>query len=180
MKLFGLIFWFCILFIIYVYAGYPILVALLARLRSKVVEYPAFTPKVSILIAAYNEQEVIAAKLENTLALDYPPESLQIVAAVDGSDDRTAEIVQSFAARGVELSYDVRRRGKTVAINRAVPRLKHDIVLFSDANNLYAPDALRELVKPFAKSAGGRGNRKQGYCGQFRCACQSRRPVLEV
>ncbi len=75
---------------------------------------------------------------------------MQIVAAVDGSDDRTAEIVESFADRGVELSYDVRRRGKTVAINRAVPRLKHDIVVFSDANNMYAPDALRELVKPFA------------------------------
>jgi poly-beta-1,6-N-acetyl-D-glucosamine synthase len=150
MKLFGLIFWFCILFIAYVYAGYPLIVALLARLRRKTEVYPDITPKVSILIAAYNEQEVIAAKLENTLALDYPRECMQIVAAVDGSDDRTAEIVESFADRGVELSYDVRRRGKTVAINRAVPRLKHDIVVFSDANNMYAPDALRELVKPFA------------------------------
>ena len=93
---------------------------------------------------------MIAAKLENTLALDYPAERMQIVVAVDGSDDRTAEIVQSFEARGVELSYEVRRRGKTVAINRAVPRLKHDIVVFSDANNMYEPDALRELVKLFA------------------------------
>jgi poly-beta-1,6-N-acetyl-D-glucosamine synthase len=150
MKLFGLIFWFCILFIAYVYVGYPLLVALLARLRRGVEVYPDIMPKVSILIAAYNEQDVIAAKLENTLALDYPPECMQIVVAVDGSDDRTAEIVEDFAGRRVELSYDVRRRGKTVAINRAVPRLKHDIVVFSDANNMYAPDALRELVKPFA------------------------------
>jgi poly-beta-1,6-N-acetyl-D-glucosamine synthase len=150
MKLFGLIFWLCILFIAYVYAGYPLLVALFSWLRRKEEEYPAFMPKVSILIAAYNEQDVIAGKLENTLALDYPAERVQIVVAVDGSDDRTAEIVQSFEARGVELSYDVRRLGKTVALNRAVPRLKHDIVVFSDANNMYAPDALRELVKPFA------------------------------
>jgi cellulose synthase/poly-beta-1,6-N-acetylglucosamine synthase-like glycosyltransferase len=80
---------------------------------------------------------------------------MQIVAAVDGSDDGTAEIVQSFEARGVELSYDVRRLGKTVAINRAVPRLKHDIVVFSDANNMYAPDALRELVRPFSNTRVG-------------------------
>lgn len=150
MKVFGLIFWFCILFIAYVYVGYPLLVAILARLRRKAEKYNSITPKVSILITAYNEQDVIASKLENTLALDYPHDRMQIVAAVDGSDDRTAEIVQSFADRGVELSYDVRRRGKTVAINRAVPRLKHDIVVFSDANNMYAPDALRELVKPFS------------------------------
>jgi poly-beta-1,6-N-acetyl-D-glucosamine synthase len=150
MNILGLIFWFCVLFITYVYAGYPLIVALLARLRRKTEVYPGTTPKVSFLIAAYNEQDVIAAKLENTLALDYPADCIQVVAAVDGSDDRTAEIVESFADRGVELSYDVRRRGKTVAINRAVPGLKHDIVVFSDANNLYAPDALRELVRPFA------------------------------
>ena len=150
MKVFGLLFWFCFLFIVYVYAGYPLIVALLARLRQRVEVTSDITPKVSILIAAYNEQDVIAAKLENTLSLDYPSNCMQIVVAVDGSDDRTAEIVESFAGRGVELSYDVRRRGKTVAINRAVPRLMHDIVIFSDANNVYAPDALRALVRPFA------------------------------
>ena len=150
MKLFGLLFWFCILFIGYVYVGYPLIVAFLARLRRRKETYEDITPQVSILIAAYNEQDIIAAKLENTLALDYPHDCMQILVAVDGSDDRTAEIVESFAERGVELSYDVRRRGKMVAINRAVPRLKHEIVVFSDANNMYAPDALRELVKPFA------------------------------
>jgi len=155
MKIFGLIFWFCIVFILYVYVGYPLFVALLARLRRKVEEYPAHTPLVSILIAAYNEQDVIASKLENTLALDYPADRMQIIVAVDGSDDRTAEIVQSFADRGVRLNYDLRRRGKTAAINRAVPGLKHEIVVFSDANNMYAPNALWELVKPFSNPGVG-------------------------
>jgi cellulose synthase/poly-beta-1,6-N-acetylglucosamine synthase-like glycosyltransferase len=150
MKIFGLLFWFCVLFIGYVYVGYPLIVAFLARLRGRPAKYSDITPQVSILIAAYNEQDVIASKLENTLTLDYPNECLQILVAVDGSDDRTAEIVRSFEERGVELSYDVRRRGKMVAINRAVPRLKHEIVVFSDANNLYAKDALLELVKPFS------------------------------
>lgn len=150
MKLFGLIFWFCILFTGYVYIGYPLLLAILARFHRKSEKHPQITPQLSILIAAYNEQDVIAAKLENTLSLDYPHECMQVLVAVDGSDDRTAEIVQSFADRGVEMSYDIRRRGKTAAINRALPRLQHEIIVFSDANNMYAPDALLELVKPFS------------------------------
>src|ERR1051325_2587048 len=150
MKLFGLLFWICVLLIGYVYAGYPLILAMLARLHKKAPEYPEITPQVSILIAAYNEQNVIASKLDNTLALDYPKDCMQIVVAADGSDDRTAEIVQTFADRSVELSYDVPRRGKMAAINRALPRLRHEIIVFSDANNFYEPDALLELVKPFA------------------------------
>jgi len=150
MKILGVIFWLCILFIIYVYAGYPLILALLARMRRKQAGYPRVTPPLSILIAAYNEEDVIAAKLENTLSLDYPEDCRQIVVAVDGSEDGTAGIVQSFADRGVELSFDIRRGGKTAAINRAMPRLQHNIVVFSDANNLYEHDALLELVKPFS------------------------------
>lgn len=150
MSLFGLLFWICVLLIGYVYAGYPLILAILARLQRKTPDYPEIMPQVSILIAAYNEQNVLASKLDNTLALDYPKDCMQIVVAADGSDDRTAEIVESFAGRGVELSYDGQRRGKMAAINRALPRLRHEIVVFSDANNLYAPDALLELVKPFA------------------------------
>src|SRR6266498_1087960 len=150
MKIFGLIFWLCVFFIGYVYVGYPLILAVLARLRRKPTKYPEITPQVSILIAAYNEQEVIASKLENTLSLDYPMNCMQIVVAVDGSDDHTAEIVETYAVRGVELSYDVQRRGKMAAINRTLPRLRHEIVVFSDANNLYDADALLELVKPFS------------------------------
>ncbi|HSJ87292.1 MAG TPA: glycosyltransferase family 2 protein [Anaerolineales bacterium] len=150
MKIFGFLFWVCVLLIAYVYVGYPIILAALARLRRKTKEYPVITPQVSILIAAYNEQNVIGTKLENTLALEYPKECLQVVVAADGSDDHTPQTVETFAERGVELSYDFRRRGKMAAINRALPRLKHEIIVFSDANNLYAKDALLELVKPFS------------------------------
>lgn len=150
MKLFGLVFWLCILGIVYVYAGYPLILAFLARLRGRTEKFEGQTPQVSMLIAAYNEQNVIATKLENSLALEYPSDCLQIVVAADGSDDRTAEIVQTFEPRGVELSYDEQRRGKMAAINRALPRLRHEIIVFSDANNLYARDALLELVQPFS------------------------------
>ena len=84
------------------------------------------------------------------MSLDYPRDCLQIVVAADGSNDRTAEIVQTFARRGVELSYDERRRGKMAAINRAIPWARGEIVVFSDANNLYDSTSVRELVAPFS------------------------------
>lgn len=144
------LFWFCVGSIAYVYAGYPALLALLARTRPRPKPYPAATPSVTLLIAAYNEQAVIGEKLENTLALDYPADRLQIIVAADGSDDGTPDLVRAFAGRGVELSYSPPRRGKMAAINRAMAQGRGEIVVFSDANNLYASDALRELTAPFA------------------------------
>jgi cellulose synthase/poly-beta-1,6-N-acetylglucosamine synthase-like glycosyltransferase len=144
------LFWLCVAGVFYVYAGYPILLAVLARLRPRP-EWPATeTPSVTLLIAAHNEEPVIGVKLENSLELDYPGGLLQIIVAADGSDDRTAEIARSYAGRGVETSFSPERRGKTAAINRAMPSATGEIVVFSDANNLYSKDALRELVAPFA------------------------------
>lgn len=151
----ALLFWLSVLLVLYVYLGYPLVLTILARLRPKRAEYPSYLPKVTLLIAAHNEQEVIASKLENTLALDYPRKNLQIIVAADGSDDRTAEIVKNFESRSVELSYQPERRGKMAAINRAMTRARHEIILFSDANNLYAPETLRELVKPFSDAKVG-------------------------
>jgi cellulose synthase/poly-beta-1,6-N-acetylglucosamine synthase-like glycosyltransferase len=146
----GILFWLCVAGIFYVYAGYPLILALFASLRPRPGAYEPYLPTVTLLITAYNEQEVIAAKLENSLALDYPPERLQILVAADGSNDRTVEIVKSFTPHRVELSYDTARRGKMAAINRAMPLVRHEILVFSDANNFYEPSTLRELVKPFS------------------------------
>lgn len=145
----GLLFWLCIGVIIYNYIGYPLLLTLAARLRPKPQPYPQETPFVTLLIAAHNEQAIIAQKLENSLALDYPRDRLQILVAADGSDDRTPDIVREYAEQGVELSYSPPRRGKMAAINRAMPLARGEIVIFSDANNMYRPDVVRELVAPF-------------------------------
>ncbi|WP_448544046.1 glycosyltransferase family 2 protein [Roseiflexus sp.] len=147
----GRLFWFCVATIAYTYAGYPALLTILARLRPAR-PFPPFTdlPMVTLLIAAYNEQNVIAAKLENSLALDYPRERLQILVAADGSNDATPEIVARFADQGVELSYRPERAGKMAAILRALPQARGDIVVLSDANNFYSANALRALVAPFA------------------------------
>lgn len=146
----GLLFWLSGFFVVYVYFGYPLLLTFVARMRPKQGEYSSYLPKVTLLIAAHNEQDVIASKLENALALDYPRENLQIIVAADGSNDHTAEVVKSFEPQGVELSYQPERHGKMAAINRVMSRARHEIVLFSDANNLYARETLRELVKPFS------------------------------
>lgn len=145
----GTLFWLFVGCILYVYAGYPLILAILARTRPEPETNSTIMPTVTLLIAAYNEQAVIAEKLENSLALEYPRDRLQILVAVDGSDDGTAEIVRSYASRGVELSYNLARNGKMAAINRAMAKATGEIVLFSDANNLYEANVIRELVQPF-------------------------------
>ncbi|MCA9968664.1 MAG: glycosyltransferase family 2 protein [Anaerolineales bacterium] len=140
--------------IVYVYVGYPALLAGVAGLarawRRAAAAADAPLPRVTLLIAAYDEAETIAQKLDNSLALDYPAERLQILVAADGSRDATPRIVAGYAARGVLLNHEPARRGKMAAINRAMPRATGEIVVFSDANNFYAADALRQLVRPFA------------------------------
>lgn len=149
--MFGLLFFLSAGLILYTYCGYPLLLALLARVLPRPVQRDeTYTPMLTLLIAAYNEEDIVAAKLENSLALDYPPDRLQIVAAVDGSDDGTADVVRRYAARGIGLSYQPERQGKMAAIDRAMALVRGEIIVFSDANALYRPDALRKLVRNFA------------------------------
>lgn len=148
----GILFWLCAGLIFYVYLGYPLLAALLARFRPRLPKYTLSEtelPSVTLIIAAYNEQAVIARKLQNALALEYPRERLQILVAADGSDDETVSIAQSYAERGVALSYTPERAGKMAAINRAVEKATGEILVFSDANNLYEVGGLKALVAPF-------------------------------
>jgi cellulose synthase/poly-beta-1,6-N-acetylglucosamine synthase-like glycosyltransferase len=150
------LFWLSISSIFYTYLGYPLILALLARRRPPpVYDKPATLPTVTLLIAAYNEQATIAKKLDNSLALDYPRDRLQILVAADGSEDRTPDIVRQYTAQGVALSYSPPRKGKMAAINRAMAQVRGDIVVFSDANNMYAPDAVQQIVKPFTDPSVG-------------------------
>ena len=149
------VFWFSVFSVLYTYAGYPLLLTIAARFKPRPVSWSDGQPTVTLLIAAYNEESVITRKLTNSLALDYPVELLQILVAADGSDDGTVAIVRSFADRGVALSYSPERRGKMAAINRALVLAVGEIIVFSDANNEYAPDAMSQLVAPFADPSVG-------------------------
>lgn len=146
----AILFWLAVLFVIYTYLGYPLLVFLFSRLKPAGTPQAGELPVVTLLIAAYNEEKVIAQKVENSLALDYPREKLQILVAADGSSDKTPDIVRQYEAQGVVLSYTPERNGKMAAITRAMPLARGEIVVFSDANNLYDQQAIRALVAPYA------------------------------
>lgn len=153
--MFAIFFWISVFIILYVYFGYPLLIGLLARLIPERKYSPKKLPSVTLLIAAYNEEEIISRKLENCLELDYPPEKLQILVTADGSDDGTVDIVKSFEDQGVDYTYLPERKGKTAAIARAMQFVRGDVIVFSDANNMYDKRAVRELVVPFADSKVG-------------------------
>lgn len=141
--------------ILYVYAGYPLTLAM-AAWRSRLTRRDDnFFPTVSLVIAAYNEEKVIREKLENSLALDYPKDRFEIVVASDGSTDATNDIVRDFADRGVVLHELVPRGGKTHALNRVIPKTQGAIIVLSDANTMYQPDAIRMLVRHFSDPAVG-------------------------
>jgi cellulose synthase/poly-beta-1,6-N-acetylglucosamine synthase-like glycosyltransferase len=144
--------WFAITMLVMVTVGYPTMLALAGPLTRKRRQVDDAEPMVSLIIAAYNEEACIARKLDNALALEYPREQLEIVVASDGSTDRTNEIVQSFSDRGVVLR-GFPRVGKTGVQNQAVRTAKGDVLVFSDANGFYRPDAVRKLVRNFADPA---------------------------
>lgn len=156
----GILFWAGLLLLIYAEVGYLGLLWLIARVRRAGpapggVEPSVTKPSVTLAIAAHNEEAVIRGKLENTLALAYPREKLSILVVSDGSTDGTDRIAREFAHRGVALFRTAQRGGKVPALRAAEPQMTTDIVLFSDADSDYAPDALAKLVRHFGDPAVG-------------------------
>lgn len=143
------IFFLCGVALFYIYAGYPVLVSVLGIIRDKRVAKSAIEPAVSILIAAYNEENIIGSTLKNKLELDYPKDKLEIIVISDGSTDGTDEIASGFAASGVRLIRQEPRAGKTAGLNKAVGAARGEILVFSDANSIFEADALGKLVANF-------------------------------
>lgn len=128
------------------FVGYPLTLMLLAALRREPAAVTAGSERVALIIAAFNEERVIAAKIENALSLDYEPELFKVVVVADGSSDRTAEIARGFNDPRVICLHEPERRGKSHALNRAVAASDADVLVLSDANNFYSTDAIRLLV----------------------------------
>lgn len=150
-----ILFWICVSLLAYVYVGYPLLVFLVSTLFPRQVKRGNFAPKVTVLITAFNEEAVIRQKIENTLAIDYPAEKLEIIVASDGSTDGTDEIVGEFAPRGVKLFRQDGRVGKTMTQNNAIIQSTSEIVLFSDATTDYGIDVLAHVLPSFADESVG-------------------------
>jgi cellulose synthase/poly-beta-1,6-N-acetylglucosamine synthase-like glycosyltransferase len=141
--------WFSVGTVVFVTAGYPIFLALAAPLLRRPWHVHDAEPLVSLIIAAHNEERAIGKKLDNALGLDYPRDRLEIIVASDGSTDRTDPICQSFADRGVVLRR-FPRMGKTGIQNAVAKTAAGEILVFSDANAMYQPDAIRKLVRNFS------------------------------
>ncbi|MGC1810196.1 MAG: glycosyltransferase family 2 protein [Candidatus Binataceae bacterium] len=153
-----LVFMVAVFWLAYIYAGYPIILALLGltkRVRPVNDENEPRIPSVSVLIAARNEEQDIGWKIAETLAWDYPPEKLHITVASDASEDSTDEIIRGFSDARVTLVRMDRRGGKARALNRLAELSKSQILFFTDANAHIAPQVLRLMVRHFADSRVG-------------------------
>jgi cellulose synthase/poly-beta-1,6-N-acetylglucosamine synthase-like glycosyltransferase len=157
-------FWASTGLLVYTHAGYPAALAVLDRVRGsrsdadRAVSDPEL-PGVSIIVAAYSEEAVVADRVANLRALDYPADKLEVIVACDGSPDATAQRARDA---GADLVLELPRAGKVRAQDAAVRHARHQITAFSDANAIWEPDALRRLVAPFADP-------QVGYvCGQVR------------
>ncbi|MBU6121951.1 glycosyltransferase family 2 protein [Hymenobacter siberiensis] len=145
-----LLFWLFLAVVLYTYLGYGLIVwawAKLARGRRPALQ-PAFEPEVTLVVPAYNEADILAAKVQNCLALDYPADKLQLLFITDGSDDNSGEVLARYpTVRHLHLPA---RGGKSMAENRAIRYVSTPCVVFTDCNTLLNPEAVRELVKHYA------------------------------
>lgn len=146
-------FWFCVFVVAYVFIGYPL--TLLALPRRRVTREPAGQPRVTVVIAAYNEAHNIERTVLNKLRQDYPANVLDVVVVSDGSSDGTDDLVRRLNDPRITLLRQEPRQGKTLALNRGVGAATGDIIVFSDANSFYAPDAISRLVEAFADRSVG-------------------------
>jgi len=184
MTAFAIVFWVCVALILYTHVGYPVLLAVLAAAtRGRAGRGPAAAelPSVSVIVAAYAEQEVIARRVENLRGLDYPAELLELIVACDGSPDATAERARTA---GADLVLELARGGKVRAQDAAVGRARGDVVAFSDANVAWDESALKALVAPFADEHIGyvcgevrfvneRGSNQEGLYWRYEMAVRS-------
>jgi poly-beta-1,6-N-acetyl-D-glucosamine synthase len=169
-----IVFWVCLLLVIYPYLLYPLLLFVaysltqawrdlgyLVQGRSRRTETPADheLQAISVIIPAYNEERVLPQKIENFRGLDFPRERMQIIFVSDGSVDNTNQILKSITDANVECVLLPERKGKANALNQAVARARNPILVFCDASTLFRPDALSKLVRHFSHASVG------GVCG---------------
>ena len=156
------LFWTCLGFILYTYLIYPFLVNLLAALFQRKTQVAEIDfPLVSMVVPAYNEEEVLEDKISNCLAIDYPGEQIEFLFGSDGSSDGTNRILQSFDDSRIRPFLFPAREGKSSVLNKLIPEVEGSIVILSDANSIYQPEAVKRLVSYFGDPAVG------GVCGRL-------------
>ena len=164
-----IVFWISVAVVFYTYVGYPLLTISVGGVRRREVAEGPDQPTISIIIAARNEARSIRATLENKLALDYAPGRIQIIVVSDASDDGTDAIAKEFADEGVLVLRQEPRRGKTAALNLAAQYATGEVLVFADANSIYAPDALAKLVRSFSDPEVGYVTGRMAYRAESGC-----------
>ncbi len=146
------IFWFSLFFIFYTYIGYPVILYVWSLFRRQEVKKGDFCPMVSVVISVFNEADYIERKIKNLLSIDYPPEKMEILIVSDGSTDGTAKIVRSCQRSYKNLRFlsFEERRGKASALNLGVSQSKGEIIVFTDARQMFEKDTIKELVGNFS------------------------------
>ncbi len=144
----SILFWSCLVLLVYVYAGYAVILYGLSRvLEVKHTPDDDYTPPVTILFSAHNEEDVLPGKIESLKRLKYPHERLQILAASDASSDRTADLLLTDEA--IECHVLENHVGKNAALNQLLPKATGEILFYTDANTLLHPEALRKAIRHF-------------------------------
>jgi cellulose synthase/poly-beta-1,6-N-acetylglucosamine synthase-like glycosyltransferase len=161
-----ILFWVCLFIIAYSYIGYGILLFLLTRIKGMFRKRKgpdtvgSFEPEVTLIVAAFNEEDYIEEKIRNTFELDYPSHLLKIIFITDGSTDNTPVIAGGFL--GIQVLHEPQRRGKVAAMNRAMKYVNTPYVISSDANTLLNPACVKEMVKHYQDpSVGGVAGEKK-------------------
>jgi biofilm PGA synthesis N-glycosyltransferase PgaC len=151
------LFWISLSIIFYTFIGYALVITILSALKKKKKSLPELSdedlPEVTMLIAAYNEEEIIADKIKNCLSLEYPKDKFKLVFVTDGSNDKTNSIIASY--EDIKFEYRPERKGKIAATNRVMPSITTPITIFSDANVMLNPGAIKALVNPFQSNVIG-------------------------
>jgi cellulose synthase/poly-beta-1,6-N-acetylglucosamine synthase-like glycosyltransferase len=145
------VFWVSLGAVFYSYLGYPLILYIIHKLKIRARHRydEGETPSLCLIISAFNEEKIIRKKIENSLSLDYPRHLLSILVASDGSDDQTRSITEDYEHHGVKLYHWSKRAGKSAVLNQVVSQLTDEIIVFTDANSLFAEDALRKIVRHF-------------------------------
>lgn len=144
------VFYISLILILYTYIGYPLLMMLLLKFKKeRPVNKKEITPYISIVIPAYNEEKSIGAKLNEVINLNYPRERMEVIVVSDASSDRTDEIINGFLSQGVKLFRMEQRSGKIAAYRKALPLLKGEIIVFSDATSILSTNSLIHLISNF-------------------------------
>lgn len=184
-----IIFWSALFMVFYTYLGYGIVLYALVKLKElfvkpvkRVLPPDSDLPEVTLFITAFNEEDVVDEKMENSLALDYPADKLRIVWVTDGSDDGTNDRLQTHWNGKATVYFQPKRQGKTAAMTRGMTLVRTPLVVFTDANTMVNSEAIREIVLAFQNPKVGcvAGEKRISRTDEGRSSRRRRRHLLEI